>query len=53
MPVLEAEAELKQPVPDSRIYDVVLAATGSEDAAAAALTDRIAARLRRGEKAEV
>lgn len=52
MPILEAEQELKDPVPDARVYDLTLAITGSEDAAADALADRIAFRLRRGEKFE-
>lgn len=51
--VLEAEDELRQPVPDGRVYDLVLKLTGSEDAAAEALAARIAARLRSGEKADV
>ena len=50
--ILEAEEELKKPVPDGRVYDLVLAATGSEEKASAAMSQRIAYRLRRGEKYE-
>lgn len=53
LPVLEAEEELKRGVRDERVYDVVLAATGSEEQAAVALRDRIAEKLRRGEEADV
>lgn len=53
MPALEADEELKDGVADDRLYDLVLAATGSADRAAEALQARIAWRLRRGEKAEV
>lgn len=41
MPVLEAEDELRGPVSDQRLYDVVLRATGSEEAASAAMVQRI------------
>lgn len=51
--VLAAEHELRQPVPDDRVYDLVLAVTGSKDAAAEALSARIAHRLRSGEKPAV
>ena len=51
--VLDAEDELKAPVPDDRVYDLVLAVTGSTDAAAEALSARIAHRLRSGEKPAV
>ena len=51
LPVLRAEEELAAGgVPDGRLYDLVLAATGSEAAAAAALERRYAERLRRGER---
>lgn len=52
MPVLEAEDELKGPVSDARLYDVVLAAYGDEDVAWAALTERRASKLRAGETPE-
>lgn len=51
--VLAAEDELKEPVPDDRVYDLILTVTGSTDAAEEALKARIAHRLRSGEKAEV
>ena len=50
MAVIEAEDAMKDFVPDDRVYDVVLAATGSEERASAALTARLAERLRRNEK---
>lgn len=40
-------------VADDRVYDVVLAATGSEERASRALQARIEAKLRRGEKPDV
>jgi hypothetical protein len=52
MTILEAEQEAKQPVSDSRIYDLVLAITGDKEKAGKALSDRIAFRLRRNEKFE-
>lgn len=52
MPILDAEQELKKPVPDDRVYDVILAKTGSEEQAADALFERIQYRLRRDEKFE-
>ena len=53
MEVLEAERELKKgDVPDHRVYDLVLAATGSEERAEAALQERIKARNRRHERTE-
>ncbi len=53
MKVLEAEEELKAGVSDDRVYDVVLAASGSEERAAASLSARIMSRLRQNEKPEV
>ena len=53
MPVLKAEAELDGPVADARLYDVVLAATGSKEVAGAALSYRIKERLRRNETPDV
>lgn len=55
MAAIEADEELRSPagVPDGRVYDLVLAATGSPERAARALQDRIALRLRRDEKPEV
>lgn len=52
-PILEAEEELKGPVSDDRIYDVVLAATGDEEVASAALTERILQRQRRNETVDI
>jgi hypothetical protein len=50
MPLLRAEEELASgTVEDNRLYDLVLLATGSKDAASAALEARVAERLRRGE----
>lgn len=49
MTALEADEELKEGVEDNRVYDLVLAATGSEERAAEALSRRIADRMRRGE----
>lgn len=40
-------------VPDDQVYDLVLAATGSEEMAAAALTARCMWRLRRNETPQV
>lgn len=53
MDMLRAEEELREGVPDDRVYDTVLRATGSEDRAAAALSARIAAKLRAGQTPEV
>lgn len=53
IPVLDAEDELKAGVADDRVYDVVLRATGSEERASAALTERVAEKLRRDERAEI
>ncbi len=53
MDALRAEDELREGVPDDRVYDAVLRATGSEDRASAALTARISAKLRRGQTPEV
>lgn len=53
LPVIEAEQELKGPVSDARLYDVVLAATGDEDVAWEARSARIADRLRNREPVEV
>ena len=53
MRILEAEEELVSGAPDSRVYDLVLAITGSEEKASAALTERIEARHRRNERPEV
>lgn len=47
---LEAEEEIKAGCADDRVYDCVLAATGDAGAAEEALRQRIAHRLRRGEK---
>jgi hypothetical protein len=52
LPILEAESELREAVPDHRVYDVMLAITGDKDKAGKALSDRIAYRLRRNEKFE-
>ncbi len=53
MAVLKAEEELEAGVADDRVYDVVLAATGSKDMAADALSARIAARQNSGVKPEI
>lgn len=53
MAAIEADDVMRQGVADDRVYDVVLAATGSVKRAEEALRDRIAWRLRRGEKAKV
>lgn len=45
-PAIEAERRLRAGCRDEDVYDLVLAATGSEEAAAAAATERAAARLR-------
>ncbi len=50
MDILRAEEELAQGVDDdNRLYDLVLAQTGSEERASKALSKRIGHRLRRGE----
>ena len=54
--ILEAEEELAGaygPVPDSRVYDLVLLATDSEERASAAQAARWLARLKRNETPEV
>lgn len=48
-PILDAEEELKGPVADNRLYDAVLAATGDEETASAALSHRIQQRQRANE----
>lgn len=53
MPILDAEIELKGEVPDNRIYDVVLVATGDEEVASSALTHRIEQRHRRDEQPDI
>lgn len=54
MAALEAEDEIAAgDVPDQRVYDLVLAATGSKDRAGEALAARIAERLKRNEKPNV
>ena len=53
MPIIEAEQELKGPVSDARLYDVVLAAYGDEDVAWAAQSARIADRLRNREAVDI
>lgn len=46
MPVLRAEEELARGnIPDGRVYDVVLAATGSEEQASKAFAARLAWRM--------
>jgi|GEM_PF-5004709 len=53
--ILEAEEELmglRGPVPDSRVFDLVLLVTGSEERASAALAERHLARMKRGETPE-
>lgn len=48
--MLEAEDEIRRGrVPDDRVFDVVLAATGREDLASRAHAERIMARMRRNE----
>lgn len=56
MAILEAEEELAGaygPVPDQRVYDLVLLATGSEERASAALAARYMARMKNNEMPEV
>jgi hypothetical protein len=55
MPAIEADEELRDnpEVPDHRLYDLVLAATGSKDRAERALRQRIWERNRRGERTQV
>lgn len=53
VPILLAEEELRAGVADDRVYDAVLAATGSAEKASEALTRRVAERHRRGERAEI
>lgn len=53
MPILEAEEALKGPVPDNRLYDMVLAAYGDEDLAHEAYMSRIADRLRKHETPDI
>lgn len=52
-PALEARESLKGPVADDRLFDLVLLATGSEDAAAEALSARIGERLRKSEQVDI
>lgn len=49
MHVLRAEEELARGAPDDRVYDLVLAITGSEEAAGAAFSARLLARLKSGD----
>ena len=49
LPVLEAEDRLRAGCGDDEVYDLVLLATGDEEAAAQALADRIAHRLRKNQ----
>ena len=52
MITLKAEEELARGrISDDRVYDVVLAATGSEERASAALTARLASRMEQRSKA--
>jgi hypothetical protein len=53
MPRIAARRRLEAGVGDKDLYDTVLLATGSESAASEALSERIAERLRRGERPEV
>ena len=53
LPILQAEDELRAGASDDRIYDLVLLATGSEEAASAALTARVEERLRNNETPDV
>lgn len=54
MLIIEAEEELKGGVEDDNaLYDLVLRATGSEDRAAAALSARLAARLKANQATNV
>lgn len=51
-PVLAAEEEIASGnVPDARLYDVVLAVTGSEDAASLAVAEREQRRIVERERA--
>jgi hypothetical protein len=52
MDTIEAEEELKQPVSDGRLYELVLRATGDEELAASELYNRIKYRQMRNEKFE-
>ncbi len=53
MQVLLAEEELAAGAPDARVYDLVLAVTGSEERASEAYSARLMARMKRGETPEV
>ena len=53
MRILKAEEEMAAGVRDADVYDVVLAATGSEERASAAESERIAAVMKRGETPDV
>jgi len=55
MPIIEARDALKNPaaIPDNRLYDVVLLATGSVTAAEDALYARCKARLKAGQTPNV
>lgn len=54
MAAIEADEELQRGnVPDHRVYDLVLAATGSKDRAGQALQNLIARRNRENVRAEV
>jgi len=52
-PVLEAERRLRAGCRDDEVYGLMLTATGDEDAAAAAYTERLAAVLKKGGTPEV
>ncbi len=54
MEILAAEEELRAGVEnDDRLYDLVLSVTGSAERASAALSQRIMARMKRGDTSNV
>lgn len=53
MRILKAEEEMQSGVRDADVYETVLAATGSEERAGEAESERIAAVMKRGETPDV
>ncbi len=52
-PILDAERRLRAGCDDGEVYDLMLTATGDEEAASQALAERIAHRLRQNQTPDV
>jgi len=53
LPILDAEERLRTGCADDEVYSLMLAATGSEDEASAALTERVSWRLKKNQTPDV